>query len=152
MPEVSISLLAAPTDGRRKATISSTAGLTTLPIASPASDWDGLAGEWVEIKRPGKAPLLIRAGEQLVTEALTVTLVPRTEGQVVDDVIAELATHARADEVIVAYGSLEAGNRLNPAGRWVIDSLQVSSEERTEGNDVSLGTARIGLKQTSPVA
>lgn len=152
MPQVAVTLLAAPTSAHRKATISSSAGVTTLPLTSAASDFDGIPPSWVEVERPGREPLLIRSGDQLVTETLAVTLTPQQPGQSVDALIAELAAHARADEVIVAFGSLEAGNRLNKVGRWVITGMPVTSEERQEGsNDVSLATMRIELKQSSPV-
>jgi nucleoid-associated protein YgaU len=154
MPTVDVALLAATTSTRRKVTISSEAGVTTVPIMSPAASLGGLAAKREEEERPGRKPINAPAGGQLATETLTMTLVNLARpGGTVEHLIAELIAHARAPWVVVAYGPLEASSRVVPAGAWTIDDLQVTTVEREEGtNAITEAAVTMALKERSEPA
>lgn len=124
--------------GRRQVTITSPVGVTTLPITSPEVDHDGLAPRWATIDRSsGATPFLRRAGEQLRTMRLAVTLVAYEPATTVEDLIWILRGHATVGPCVVAYGRAEAG-------RWYITDLSIRTTRREPvTNDVTEALATI---------
>lgn len=133
----------------RKVSIANRFQALTFPIISPESELSDLAATWAEQPRPGRKPLLRRAGLRLAKHSITVTLVrPDPQASVESDIRA-LAMMAQSTEPIaLAYGA--SLPTLSASGHWVIRDLTIRVLARAQGtNDATQAEATIDLLEAN---
>lgn len=116
------------TGPRRRVTVSSSAGVTTLSVTDPETEHFGLGLRWVPIPRAGGRPLLHNAGPGNRQYRLKATLYADPPRDVAAELDALIFGHALQGQVHVAYGRLEAMDA-------VISDLKVTVRHRVEGSN-----------------
>lgn len=132
---------------------------TRLPFTAPTAVYDNLAGNWVEVPRPGLAPLNKWVGWHLHTLQISVTIAApdggtRDPGGTVQQIVDELIDAANDDSptrpVVFTWGRLSSSERLTHTGHWHIDSMTITGTWMQPGtNNLSQATASITLKEAS---
>lgn len=129
-----------------------------LPITSPAATYSSLEGNWVQVPRPGKKPMLVRVSPKLSTLALEVKLVApdgsvTDPGNFVQPIFKQFLDMANADGVApiaLSWGSMDGASQLTSSGHWRINTLEIASEHRQPGtNNISQATVNVTLIEVS---
>jgi hypothetical protein len=158
---VTVTVAATAATGRVQAelTLLNSSGNTVvvLPITNPAATYTNLAANWAEVDRPGQKPLNMRAGDNLHSMQLNVTLVG-ADGGVLDsqnavetlcrDLLNLSQNDGTAGPIALTWGTFDSSSLLTQTGYWHIDDLEIDSTWRQPGtNNVSQATATITLKE-----
>lgn len=130
-----------------------------LPITDPSAVYDNLAANWVQVTRPGRAPILVNAGGQLSTLQLNVTIAapdggPRDDSNTVQGIIEQLMTMTTIDNiaqpVALTWGGIDSSSVLTSTGHWHLTDVQLTSTLRQPTtNNISRATATITLTEAS---
>lgn len=132
--------------GPLRALIASETGVKlALPFAPVESSMDGWAGQWDEVARTGRTPLVRYRGGSLPTLAFDVTLA-RLDGSSVEDLLDALAKLADGAQRITI-----GGLSRREAGPWRLKGCSVSVIERTPGNQVREAKASLSFVSASDV-
>ncbi len=115
-----------------------------VPYAPREVEQANLAGDWVEIERPGRSPILSRASDPLKTLGFELFLgqpAPNKSAGAEMQLLKKLADSP--SPIVVRFSAAEAG-------LWRITDLTISSVHRREGdNAITRATANLTLTRAS---
>jgi LysM repeat protein len=118
-----------------------------LPYAPRGTTLGGYAPPLDQLDRPGRAPLVQRNGDGLLTCGLSLTLARPDHQQSVEDYIAALAAIAESGQRVTLLN-------MSPQerGPWYINALSVAGELRQHGtNAITRATVTLDLLEAPPI-
>lgn len=130
-----------------------------LPITNPEAAFKGMAPAWQQVERPGRKPILARAGETLTTLDLKVTVAAPDGGRLdptgsVEYTLGRLAALAILDSeaapIALTWGAFDTSQNVTSSGLWHLQSIEIDSELRQPGtNNITRAEATITLIEAS---
>ena len=114
----------------------------TLPYAPAEVSHDEIGMNFELLERPGRTPLLEKAGRRLPTMTMNIVVATPDGRTSIEDLIDDLRELANAGaRVTVAYGRSEAG-------WWRITSMGVASVQRTQpSNDIAFANVTLAFRR-----
>jgi nucleoid-associated protein YgaU len=143
-------LAAAATPGSKqaKAYLATTGGTKcVLPFAPREVDHAGWADDWSTLARPGRSPLVLRAGDGLATMSFTALLAGRDHQTSVEPYLSALRS--------IAASSATCSVSLGPSesGAWVMTDCKVHSTMRQAGtNAITRAEVTLSFSRVSTTA
>lgn len=130
-----------------------------LPITNPEASFKNLEGDWQQIPRPGRKPVLSKVGRKLSTLDLKVTIAAPDGGRLdpsgtVENVLQLLTTAAildsRATPIALTWGQFDTSSNVTQAGYWHIESMEIDSQLRQPGtNNITRAELSLTLVEAS---
>jgi nucleoid-associated protein YgaU len=166
MPAVTLTLPAVPAGaapaGRVQAeltVIGTPDTVIVLPITDPEASFKGLAPAWEQIPRPGRKPILVRAGQTLTTLDLKVTVAAPDGGRLDPDGTVEsvlelltfmASTDSESQPIALTWGGFDSSPGVTSTGLWHLQDIEINSELRQPGtNNVTRAEVTLTLVEAS---
>lgn len=156
MAAIRLLLPATPRDqleAHRKATLASQTLQVTFPYLDAAGDLTDLARKWIQQDRPGDKKPLTRLGPPSLAKVSLVGLFadPEDNQRSVEAQMGILRALAGGhDPVVASFGGLLGDTHWTASGRWLIDSLTFSVQQRAHtDNAVTRAEAHIDLLEAN---